>query len=224
MRFVLMATSRSAKIALVSVLLLSLVALYWSLSQTREVSSPFPEQEPSPYPMRITGFSYVTYDQEKPILKIEADEFKVNPRKYFVFNIRPFNEASLTNARLAVYLNEGASPGFDLLSLGKDILHMNEKGKSRVTGMGVITRGIIKGLVLEIYKAHKLSLVVTAKEAIIDFKKQEATLVRATIEDKLSHRRTTSRAVLWKAKDKVFAIPQEHTNLKYLPKRQVEKG
>ncbi|MDY6839411.1 MAG: hypothetical protein SWH78_15710 [Thermodesulfobacteriota bacterium] len=174
--------------------------------------------------MRITGFSYVTYDKEKPILKIEADEFKVNPRKYFVFNIRPFNEATVTNARLEVYLNEGASPGFDLLSLGKDIFHMNEKGKSRVTGMGVITRGIIKGLVLEIYKGDNLSLVVTAKEALVDFKKQEANLLRATIEDKLSNRRTTSRAVLWKAKDKIFAIPQEHTSLKHLPERQVEKG
>lgn len=207
MRFMVMATSRSAKISLISVSLLSLVLLLWSLGQTRKVSSPFPEQKTSPYPLRISGFSYVSYDEEKPIVEIRADEFKVKPRKYFVFNIRPFNEATLTNARLKVHLDEGESQDFDLLSFGKDILGMTEKGKSRVKAMGVITRGIIKGLVLEIYKADKLSLVVTAKEAIIDFKKQEATLVTASIEDKLSNKLTTSRSVVWSGKDKAFKIP-----------------
>lgn len=202
-----MLRSRYVKMPSFLVLAPFLVLLFWGLNGTRRVSAPSPEQKTSHYPVRITGFSYVTYNNQKPSIKLKADEFKVNPRKYFVFNIRPFNEATLTNARIEVHLNEGGSSELDLLSFSRDLLRMNEKGKSHVQGVGVITRGIIKGLVLQIYKADELSLVVTAQEAIIDFKKEEATLVMATIEDKSTMKLITRRSVVWRAKDKVFRIP-----------------
>jgi len=137
---------------------------------------------------------------------MDADELRVNPRRFSIFSIKPFNEVILTNARLAVYLIEGKSSKTSLLSIGKDILAIDDKGKSRVKGIGLITRGIIESLVLEIHKADKLSLVVTAKKAIIDLKKKEATLVMATIEDKLSHRLIAKRHHVWRFKDDTLRL------------------
>jgi hypothetical protein len=184
-----------------------LVLLFWGLNGTRRVSSPCPEQKPFPYPVRITGFSYVTYNNQMPVIKVEADELKVNPRKYFVFNIRPFNEATLTNARIEVYFNGQEPSDVDPFSVGRELLSIKEEGKSRVKDMGLITRGLIKGLIVEIYKADEPWVIITAKEVIIDFKRKEATLVTARIEDTFSKMTITSKSVVWSSKDSVLRIP-----------------
>lgn len=201
-----MLASRRRNIFLISVVSIFLVILIWFYGHTSRVSSPFPEDKAYPGPLRITGFSYVTQDKEELEVTMDADELRVNPRRFSIFSIKPFNEVILTNARLAVHLNEGESSKASLLSIGKDILAIDEKGRSRVKGMGLITRGIIEGLVFEIHKADTLSLVVTAKKAIIDFKKQEATLDTATIEDKLSHRLIRKRRLVWSFKDDVLNL------------------
>ncbi len=202
-----MARSWFVKIPLILFLLLSLMLSFQYVSQRRETSSPSTDQERCLYPVRITGLSYSTFDDDKLIIKIKADEFKVNPRKYFAFNIRPFNEATLTNARLNVHLYEERSSEVDPFSFGEVIFSLNKKGAFSMKEMGLITRGVIKGLALEVYKVDKLSLVITAREVIIDFKSKEARLIMASIEDILSKKLITSRSVIWSGKEKIFKIP-----------------
>jgi len=42
------------------------------------------------------------------VVRIEADELKVIPKKFKVFNFKPFNEMVLKNARIVTYRSSGA--------------------------------------------------------------------------------------------------------------------
>lgn len=197
---------------MVSVVVLSLGLILWGLSQRKETTAPSIEQKSSPYPVKIEGLSYSTYDYDKDrlIARIKADEFKVNPRRFWIFNVRPFNEATLINAILEIYLYEDMPSEVNLFSFAQEFLSLNKEGKSALKGMGLITRGVIKGLTLMVYKADKLFLVVKAKEAYIDLKRKETRLVTVSIEDVLSKKLITSRSVVWDNKEKVFKIPGEY--------------
>jgi len=208
-----MTHSLFVKVSLIVVIVLSLGLILWGLSQKKETSFPSIVEKTSPYPIKIKGLSYSTYDSNRLIARIKADEFKVNPKRFWVFNIRPFNEATLTNSRLEVHLYENMPSDVELFSFGKDLLSLNKKGKAASKGMGLITRGVIRGLILQVYKADRLSIVVKAKEAYIDFKRKETHLVRAGIENVLSKKLIKSRSIIWDNKEKVFKIPGEYIAL-----------
>ncbi len=159
------------------------------------------------YPLRIKGLSATTYNDDKLTARIEADELRVNQRRFFVFNIRPFNEATLTNARLEVHLYKHMPLKANLFSSAKNILGLDKKGKSRMRGLGLITRGVVNGFTLEVYKAGKLSLRVKAEKAYIDFKKKKTELLNAGLEDVQSKKLIKSRSVIWDNEENVFRIP-----------------
>lgn len=213
-----MARSLFAKGILVSVIALSLGLVIWCLVQQKEPSSPSASWEKAPpYPLWIKGFSVSAYEGDRPVTVIVADEFKVNPRKFFVFNVRPFNEATLTNARLKVYLYEKAPSKVpskvDLFPFNEGLLPLKKGSKSARKGMGIITRGVIKGLTLEIYKFDKLSLVIKAKKAYIDFKRKKAKMARVSMESISAKKLIMSRSVIWDNEEKVFKIPGEYIAL-----------
>ncbi len=52
------------------------------------------KEKPFFYPIWIKGVDSKTYTNNRLLSKIKADELKVNPRKFFIFNIRPFNEVT----------------------------------------------------------------------------------------------------------------------------------
>ncbi len=185
--------------------------IIWGLMQKEPPPSSI-EQKSFPYPIKIEGLSYSTYEKDRLIARIRADEFRVNPRRFWIFNIKPFNEATLINARLEVHLYENMPSEVSLFSFGKELLSLKNKkeGKSALKGMGLITRGVIKGLILKVYKTDRLSMVVKAKDAYIDFKKKKTKLLIASIEDVLSKKLIKASSIIWDNKEKVFKIPGEY--------------
>jgi hypothetical protein len=201
---------------LVSILLLSFGYIIWSINQRDMSLLPSLKEETSPYLMAMEGLSYSAYDGDRLIAKIKADDFKINPRKFFVFNVKSLNEATLTNAKLEVHRYDDMPSEVDFFSFAQDILSLksgHDKGKGSRKGMGFITRGVIKGLTLEVYNADKLSMVVRARGADIDFKKKETRLAKASLEDVLSRKLIQGRAVIWDSREKVFRIPGAYTIL-----------
>ena len=101
------------------------------------------ESKSSPYPVRIEDFTYTTSKDNKLVAKLTADEFKINPRKFFVFNVNPFNEATITNAKMEVYLYEDRPNKVDLFSFreGLKSLENKEKRKAVLKEIGFVTRG-----------------------------------------------------------------------------------
>jgi len=199
---------------LVSIIVLFLGLVIWYLVQENGPSSPsaLGEKIP-PYPVWIKGLTLRSYDGNRPEVTIEADEFKVNPRKFFLFNVRPFNEVTLTNARLKIYLYDKAPSKVDLFPFNEGFLPLKKGRKSAEKRMGIITRGVITGLTLEIYRSDKLSLVIKAQKAYIDLKRKKAEMASVSMESMPAKKLIMSRAVIWDNKEKVFKIPGEYIAL-----------
>jgi len=226
-----MLRSNYIKISLLSIFVLTIGVLLWGLNQRTEVNSKLSsailkgdtENTPSPYPMRIEDFTYTTSKDNRLVARITADEFKVNPRKFFVFNINPFNEATITNAKMEVYLYEESPQNVDLFSFRESLksLENKEKRKAVLKELGLVTRGVIKGLTLHVYKNDKLTFVVKAQRAHTDFRKNETKLMNVSVEDKTLKRNISSKSVIWDNKEKVFRVPGEYI---MLADRKATKG
>ena len=206
------------KISLISIIFLSVsITLLLLVQKKTPPDTPnalIKVKEYSPGSLRITGLKQRTYNEGKLTTMVEADEFKVRPRRQHflfnmspiinirpIFNIRPFNEAILNNAKYEVHLYPQISTETGLFFNEKNML------SSDLKGMGIITRVLIEGLIMDIYKDDILSLVVKADKARIHIRKKEAKLINATIKDMSSQKHITSKLIIWNEKEKVFKVP-----------------
>ena len=212
--------NRSSIIKIIKIFLISIVFLSVGLilfvsvqKKTQSDTSNSLTRKYHPGPLSITGLKQRTYSDGKLTTLMEADELKVRPRKqYFlfnmspiinirpIFNIRPFNEAILKNAKLEIHLYPEISEGAGLFLIDKNML------SSDLKGMGIITRVLIKGLAINIYKNEILSLKVTADKACFHLRKKKLNLIDAAITDILSQKHIMSRFIIWDEKEKVFKI------------------
>jgi hypothetical protein len=161
------------------------------------------------YPIWIKGFTSRDFNGNNILKRLSADELKIGPRKYFVFNICPLNEAVLSNAKLEThYYFDGNSKGqeLDRLHLGGSLI--SGKGiKKSIPTKGIITRCRLKDLFWKIYRDNNLSLIIQAKRAEINFRTKQMRLSDVCIEDRKSHRCIITRSVIWNEKQKIFKIP-----------------
>ena len=210
-----MSRSRFVTVSLIFVLCLSLVFVLWNLSQRKETRVSSIGHKPSSHPpLKIKGLSYSKYNNDRLIARLDADELTVSQRRFWVFNILPFNEAILTNARLELHLyenkNKGTHSDVDLLSSAKSLLSVDEKGKS-TSGAGLVTRVIIDSLVVEMYKADRLSMLIKAKKAYINFKRKKIDMKGVSLEDVFAGKLIKSESAIWDNESKVLKIPGEYT-------------
>lgn len=201
------------KTILLVILVLSISILYWSLNREDESTPLSLEQEKSDKtalrpPFRIKGISFSSYDDKNNLVaRLEADEFRIDQRRFWIFNIRPFNEAVIDNARFDLYLEKDGSSEADIYSSTKKLLNRDLSGSG---GKGIITRGVINGIRFNIFISGKLSLSVSADRAYIDLKKKKMKLLRATIKDIMNERLIKSDLAFWNYKDKTLDIPGEY--------------
>ncbi|MBW2090147.1 MAG: hypothetical protein JRI37_14425 [Deltaproteobacteria bacterium] len=201
------------KASLVLVMTLSVGITIWVLIHKKAPPQSFSsEQKHYRSPMRITGLDGSTFYGDKLFTRVRADEFKISPRKFFIFNIKPFNEVVLTNAILEVHLYPEMPGGVGLFSLADNILSAKD-AKTTLKGMGVLTRGMINGFILEVFKADRPCLLVEAKKVYIDFKRKKTNLIDASIKEILSQKLIISKSIIWSEKEKIFKIPGPYFTL-----------
>jgi|GEM_PF-3842985 len=210
-----MRRSKIIKIVLATVLLLSLGLLILEVKEKKRVASFKAENnKPSSFtnPLEIVGYNCKVYNGSNLILEAKADEFKVNPRKFAIFNVLSFNELTITNANLKLYSYEGIDTGMDPFSFYKNTLPTNDKEKAEIVSkeLGFVTRGVINGLVLEIYRSGEICLVVKAKKVYLDFSAKEARLVDVIISEVLQKRRIESSLAIWDGKKNVLNLPENY--------------
>ena len=163
----------------------------------------------SSHPLRVTGLKSSAYKEGKLLSRVQADAFKVRPRKLWIFNIRPFNEAILTNINIELYysrdtfLKPGAFLDKLLTAEGKD-------RKSCLKRMGVITKCVIKGLRLKIFMGKEPAIIISSDEAYVDFKKKETRLIGAKLQDPISKDRIEAKSIIWDNIENGFRIPGKY--------------
>jgi hypothetical protein len=188
--------------------------IFFSGQKTASPEPPFIDKISRHSPITVKGLSASKCDGNRLLTHLQADEFKVNPRKYFIFNVRPFNEVTFSNVRFETHFYpdiHGAAGGISFILSEEETTLV--KGDNNLDGFGVITRGIIKGLVWEIFNADKLCVRVKAKKAHIDFNKNRTSLKNVTLEQMSPKRIIVSKTVIWNGKDEVFEIPGDYLAL-----------
>jgi len=200
------------KVAFGAIIILFLGLIVLASVPENETSPSPTEGKRSHYPIWIKGLTATTFRDDKIINRIKTDELMINPRRFFIFSIKPFNELTFTNLRLEIHLNENEEifhENTNPFSLEEYIPSFRGVGND-LKGLGFLTRGVINGLVLEIYKGNTLSLLIYSKKAYIDFKKKKTDLIMCSIMDKLSGKRVASRLITWDNREKIFKIPGDY--------------
>ena len=191
------------------------ITIWIFAEKTPSPDLPYKDELFRPYPIAVKGLSASRVDGNRLLSHLKADEFKVRPRKYFIFNVRPFNEVTFSNVTLETHVY----PDMGEMAGGMSLISPNEKimsaqgAKDTFEGIGIVTRGVIKDLVWKIYKADSLCLIVKAKKAHIDFKKKKTYLKNVTLEQMSPKRIIASKKVIWNGRDEVFEIPGDYLAL-----------
>ncbi len=163
-------------------------------------------------PFKMEGFSYRSFNGDRLVASIEADEFRIDRRKFWIFNVQPFKEATFKRASLKLYLSTRTTGPDEegLMMLGQDFLKLDGMESSMVQRKGLVSRGIINGLTLEIFDSDQHSILVSAEKAYIDLKKKMVRMQGVRMKDMSSGMQITSRAVNWNHQERTFEIPGKY--------------
>ncbi|TAL71292.1 MAG: hypothetical protein EPN88_05765, partial [Bacteroidetes bacterium] len=92
---------KSSVVKIIFIFALGLL-IVWAFLPEKKRSNTLP-QSYNP-PLVMDGLSYKVYNDGILVSKMEAEEFKIRPRKFFIFNIKSVNEAILINVKLNMYI------------------------------------------------------------------------------------------------------------------------
>lgn len=168
-------------------------------------------------PFSIKGLKLQTYESGKLESALSAGEIKINPRNFFVFNVKALNELSLKDVSLAFYKKRGASSGINF----KNLKHLNlsrssaqfstsKNTRRREIKTGLITRGVINNIVFYLYNENNLLITIKARKAYINFRKNKAKFADATVEDMISSKIIKSRVVVLRGNDLKLKVPGKY--------------
>lgn len=207
-----------AKILLLFLVLISGGLLFLEAIHSKN-SSQIPElsTQDLTYPVLIKGLRYESHQNGTITSKLTADELKVTPRKFFIFNVRPFNELNLSNAvvELHMYTDSMEDNAHGIKGSREANILFGKGNNTFMKQTGVITRGLIDNVTFKIYQDGNLLFLAKANKAYIDFKKDEARLENATIHDILSKRLIRSELIVLKNKESTFSVPGHYIILSH---------
>ena len=170
-----------------------------------------PEPAFSPYVTLIKDFSLVTQDNHRILFRIDAKEFTIRPKKFFVFNIKSIDEIVITKALLATYLQKEETSYADVVHFTdiNMIIDILDDAKKNTLKTMFSTTGIkIKPFTLHVYKDEILSLIVHAEETLVTSRSQQEMRMRnCRLEDVLTGKSIMSREIIWDATQKAFKVP-----------------
>lgn len=163
----------------------------------------------------LMGLTYRTYENDRLTAMISADKYSIGQRKFWAFSVRPFKDAVLENAFVRIYLNRDEASKTDgdvnMLSFSSDLLNINRHGMSNSDSKGLVTRGVIKGLVMEIHESEGPSILIKAKKAYVDAGKKMLKMVNVSMEDASTGKLIKSRSVKWNNKENNFEIAGKYS-------------
>jgi hypothetical protein len=165
------------------------------------------------------GFSMTQHTGDQ-VVKIQADEFKVAPKKFKMFNFRPFNEMVLKNPRITTYRRKGESEaaesgsasdlqGFSFPKIAPPTNSFNPNSIKMVSGVR------LDGLQWLIMKDEKESVKCQAKQAYLNLKKSEIELEDLELENLENGRRIAAKKGWLDLKANLVKIPKSSVTLAY---------
>ena len=167
-----------------------------------------PASASSPTVTTIKGFSLARQDDDRLLFQIDAEELTIQPKHFFVFNIKSIDEMVITNAVAKLYLRQGESKDIDLLAFVDINIILDPSKGQTFRDIALISGVRIRPFTLHIYKDNTLAFIVQAEEALITFLGQKAMrMKRCSLEDVLTHKSIMSELIIWDSQQKTFNVP-----------------
>lgn len=194
---------KSSVVKIIFIFALGLL-IVWAFLPEKKRSNTLP-QSYNP-PLVMDGLSYKVYNDGILVSKMEAEEFKIRPRKFFIFNIKSVNEAILINVKLNMYIkNKKTKEDKEIADI--DLLNpIFDATTGKGTGAGLITRAIIKGIDVNIYNSDVLTHKIKATEADFILKKKKIVFLNVTLEHPPSNKLINAKKIIWDAQEKAFMV------------------
>ena len=163
-----------------------------------------------PFYQGITDFSYQIYGPNGLVTRLQADTLAIVPRRFLVFNIRSINEVHVANVHLETYLYEEEAPDTEPVTAVTGLLEPIGIGVGKRRSrdeFGLITRSLVSGIVMKVFRKDSLAVVIRAEHAVIKSEGGKPRFLKASLEDAESTRRILADKIIWDEKDRVFMIP-----------------
>jgi hypothetical protein len=156
----------------------------------------------------VKGLHYKVYRNGLLVSEAEAEDFKIIPKKFFVFKVKSINEAVITNARIKLFeQNESRESRKKDDPFGSLFREFTDKEN----GEGLITRATVKGIDVNIYKAEKLTHHLTAASADLKAGANQTAFYNVAIEHPSSRMVIRTEKLLWDTQEKQFKAPGRYT-------------
>ena len=154
-------------------------------------------------PLSIEGFSLTRHRSEKRVFRLVAGSIRVAPRKFMIFNIRPFNEAVMENVRIDLFRYPEKERARTAEGIG-----LADSLKSLDTGnLGLVTRGIVKDLEVRFHEGENLVHWLRVDKVRIDLEDRELRMSGVRIRDLIENREIVTRNAVWREGDRRIDIP-----------------
>ena len=191
-----MSISRFTKVISLSFLAISIGFLSFIIFENSHKSTePSKNTEAPINPLSIKGLNFNSFNGTQITSKIIAEELKINPRKFYIFNVKPIKEITVNNVTVEFYKNVDNPFSLNLncfkqlhLSPSKKKSLNSQESKRKLFKADFLTRGVINEFVLKIYDKKSMSFLIKASTVLINFKNNRARLYDATIEDIVSRK------------------------------------
>jgi hypothetical protein len=195
-----------------------LIAILGAIVVTTDpyLSAVQPRQSRSTFHQQITGFRYQQFGEFGPVTRLTADSLSVVPRRFLFFNIKSVNEVHIANARIESHFYAHDTADTALLPAVLDEFTVGGEGggdEGQYREFGLITRVIVRGVYVELFKADRLALVLRADEGYVDHKNKAPLFISAVLQNPLATVRLMSDRIIWDSQSKVFKIPGQYVSL-----------
>lgn len=169
-----------------------------------------------PFHQEVTNFTFQQFGEFGLVTRLHADSLSVVPRRFLFFNIKAVNEAHLLNAHIESHMYAHDPDDITLLPAVRGLgTGGGRGGKSggQYGEFGLITRALVKGVTVELFKADKLVLILRADEGSVDHKNKDPSFSRAVLQNSSATRRIVSKRIIWDPRSRVFRIPGTYVAL-----------
>jgi hypothetical protein len=165
---------------------------------------------------RMRGFETTSIKEDRKVrLKIGA--LAVVPRKYFIFNIQPLNEALFEDFSIEYHRLPQNEAMFPVSDIQQTLLPYGGTTASAPgpfgMKLGAITRGIIHRFTLTVFTQGAAETVIKSEKAEIDFKSNQVRLEDATIEQIAFKRVVKAHQAVLKNSGGYVAVPGDYAIL-----------
>jgi lipopolysaccharide export system protein LptC len=158
-------------------------------------------------------FTLFETDGNASLSGMTGSKLEIKPRRYFVFNIKPLNEALLIDARYRTNLSSRRlAPPSKASGEGKAPIAsiVTSQQRSPLLSEGLVTRCRIDGFEWDVYQDGVLAITVTARSANMNFRARTLSLTDVSIEHPATRRVISAQSAVWHEERQQFDITDEY--------------